>query len=192
VNDALCRAVAYVASNKTDLEMGISDNGFFIASVQPLQVEKAFKLLAGKPKELKKILEEAVEKTETFKRRFRHCATRALMILRNYKGASKTVGRQQVKSDVLYYAVRKISSDFPILKETKREILEDVMDLKSSEQVLEWVKDGKIRIDKIQTEYPSPFSLNLVLQGYADLMRMENKILFLKRMHEKVMEKIGK
>ena len=192
VNDALSKAVAFVASNKTDLEIGISDNGFFIASVQPLQVEKAFKLLAGKPKELRKILEEAVEKTETFKRRFRHCAARALMILKNYKGNTKSVGRQQVRSDVLYYAVRKISSDFPILKETKREIMEDVMDIKSTEQVLEWVQEGKIKVDKTQSDIPSPFSLNLVLQGYADLMRMENKILFLKRMHDKVMEKIGK
>ena len=192
INDALSRAIAYVSSNKTDLEIGINDNGFFIASQQPLQVEKALKMLAGKPEELRRILEEAVEKTETFRRRFRHCAARSLMIIKNYKGKSKTVGRQQVKSDVLYYAVRKISSDFPILKEARREILEDLMNIHEAQQVLGWIKDKKIKIDTITSDIPSPFALNLVVQGYADLMRMENKLLFLKRMHEKVMERIQK
>jgi len=192
VNDALSRAIAYVASNKSDLEIGINDNGFFIASQQPLQVEKALKLLAGKPEGLRKILEEAVEKTETFRRRFRHCAARSLMIIKNYKGRTKTVGRQQVKSDVLYYAVRKISSDFPILKEARREILEDLMNIHEAQQVLNWIKEKKLKVDTITSDIPSPFALNLVVQGYADLMRMENKILFLKRMHEKVMDRIAK
>jgi ATP-dependent Lhr-like helicase len=114
------------------------------------------------------------------------------MIIKNYKGKSKTVGRQQVKSDVLYYAVRKISSDFPILKEARREILEDLMNIHEAQQVLGWIKDKKIKIDTITSDIPSPFALNLVVQGYADLMRMENKLLFLKRMHEKVMERIQK
>jgi len=188
----LSRAIAYVASNKTDLEIGINDNGFFIASQQPLQVEKALKLLAAKPEELRRILEEAVEKTETFRRRFRHCAARSLMIIKNYKGRTKTVGRQQVKSVVRYFAVRKISSDFPILNEARREILEDLMNIHEAQQVLGWIKEKKLKIDTITSDIPSPFALNLVVQGYADLMRMENKILFLKRMHEKVMERIEK
>jgi ATP-dependent helicase Lhr and Lhr-like helicase len=192
VNDALSKAIAYVASSRRDVELGISDNGFFIASQEKLQVEKALKLLAEKPYKLKEILQEAIERTEVFKRRFRHCAARSLMILRTYKGRSKTVGKQQVSSDMIYYAIKKISNDFPILKETRREILEDSMDLKSAEQVLNWLKEGKVKIETITTDIPSPFSLNLVMQGYADLMRMENKLLFLKRMHEKIRERIGK
>ncbi|MEM2462861.1 MAG: ATP-dependent helicase, partial [Candidatus Pacearchaeota archaeon] len=189
VNDALSRAIAYIASRR-DVELGINDNGFFLASFSKLQVEKALRMLAEKPEQLRYILEEAIEKTEVFRRRFRHCATRALMILRSYKGKSKTVGRQQLKSDLLYYAIKKISEDFPIIRETKREILEDLMDLKNAEQVLKWIKEGKIKVESIKTEVPSPFALNLVTQGYADLMRIENKILFLKRMYEKIREKI--
>ncbi|MEM4703197.1 MAG: ATP-dependent helicase [Candidatus Pacearchaeota archaeon] len=190
VNDALSRAIAFLASPQRDVEIGISDNGFFVASVQKLQVEKALRMLAEKPQNLRAVLEEAVERTEAFRRRFRHCATRALMILRSYKGKNKTVGRQQMKSDFLYYAIKKISDDFPIIKETKREILEDLMDINNAQFVLEWVKEGKIKIETVKTDVPSPFAMNLVMQGYADLMRLENKILFLKRMHEKIKEKI--
>jgi ATP-dependent Lhr-like helicase len=190
VNDALSRAVAYTASNKRDLEIGISDNGFFIASHEKIQVEKALKMIADKPKELRRVLQEAVEKTEVFRRRFRHCAARSLMILRNYRGRSKTVGKQQVSSDLIYYAIKKISDDFPILKETRREILEDSMDIFNTLKVLESIKEDKIKMENITTDLPSPFALNLVMQGFADLMRMENKMMFLKRMHDKVMKRI--
>ena len=99
--------------------MGINDNGFFIAG-ESLEAEKIVKWV--KSQDLRKILKEAIEKTEVLKRRFRHCAARSLMILRNYKGRSKSVGRQQVSSFLLLSAINKISKDFPILKEARREV----------------------------------------------------------------------
>ncbi len=194
INDALSRALAYIVAShgRRDVEIGITDNGFLLASHFPMQVEKAFNLLIEKPEELYGILNEAVEKTEMFKRRFRHCATRSLMILRNYKGISKSVGKQQFKSDFMLGAVRKISQDFPILKETRREVMEDLMDIKNTIQILNLMKNKKIKIEIIKTEVPSPFSFNLIMQGHADLLKIENKIDFLKRMHRAVLEKIDK
>ncbi|MCS7134252.1 MAG: ATP-dependent helicase [Candidatus Pacearchaeota archaeon] len=192
VNDVLSRAIAYLVAKHglRDIEIGISDNGFFLASNYNMQAEKALKLLSEKPEALRPLLEDVIEKTEIFKRRFRHCATRALMILRNYKGKNKSVGTQQMKAEFLYHVVKKISEDFPIIRETKREILEDLMDIENATLVLKWIKEGKIKIETIVVETPSPFSLNLITQGYADLMRIENKILFLRRMYEKIRKKI--
>ncbi len=193
VNDALSRALAWIIAShgQRDVEIGISDNGFFIASSFPMQAEKALILLSEHPEALSKILEEAVDKTEIFKRRFRHCATRSLMIIKNYKGVSKTVGKQQMKSDFLLGTVKKISNDFPILKETRREIMEDLMDIHNAMKVLNWIKEKKVKVESIVTEIPSPFAFNLIMEGYADLLKMENKIAFLKRMHKAVLEKIG-
>ncbi|MCL6500689.1 MAG: ATP-dependent helicase [Candidatus Pacearchaeota archaeon] len=194
VNDALARAIAYIVAQhgRRDVEIGISDNGFFLASHFPMQAEKALSLLAEKPEALREILKESIERTEVFKRRFRHCATRALMILRSYKGKSKTVGKQQMKSDFLLGAIKKISNEFPILREAKREILEDLMDIENAMLVLEWIKNKKLKVEIICTETPSPFSFNLVTQGIIDLLKMENKIEFLKRMHQAVLDRIGK
>jgi ATP-dependent Lhr-like helicase len=192
VNDALSRAVGYLAAShgRRDIEIGINDNGFFLAGSFPIQAEKALGLLAEKPEALREILEEAIDKTEVFKRRFRHCAARSLMILRSYKGVSKTVGKQQMKSHFLLSAVQKISRDFPILKETRREVLEDLMDINNATKVLEWIGQNKIKVETVCTDIPSPFSLGLITQSYADLMKMENKIDFLKRMHQKVLDRI--
>jgi len=191
VNDCLARAVAYAISKlqHRDTEMGISDNGFYIASSQPIQAVKAFSLL--KANRLRELMKMALEKTEVLKRRFRHCAGRSLMILRMYKGKKKRVGRQQVSSMILLKAVKEISDDFPILKEARREVLEDLMDIKNAKKIIELINDKKIKIKEIQTKLPSPFSFELALQGYLDVMRVEDRMEFLKRMHEQVMASIG-
>lgn len=191
INDALSRALAYLIGQKTkrDVEIGINDNGFYFAG-ENLPIEQALKLLT--PQNLREILEEAISKTEILKRRFRHCAARSLMILRSYKGRRKSVGKQQMSSFFLLHTINKLTKNFPILKEARREVLEDLMDINKTELVLQWIKDKKVELKKINTKIPSPFAVNLILQGHYDLLRIEDKIDFLKRMHKQVMGEIIK
>lgn len=114
------------------------------------------------------------------------------MILREYKGRRKRVGRQQVSSMLLISAVKRISNDFPILKEARREVLEDLMDIDNTNLIIKKVESEDIKLKEIDTKIPSPFAFNLVLQGYADVFKMEDRIDFLKRMHQLVLAKIGK
>jgi ATP-dependent Lhr-like helicase len=183
VNDALSRALGWIMGSygNRDVEMGISDNGFYFAG-ESLNIEKALNEL--KPENFKQILDEAIGHTDILTRRFRHCASRALMILRNYKGISRSVGKQQVKSHFLLAAVKKISKDFPILKEARREVLEDLMDIKNARLVLEAIKEKFVQVKIKDVKLPSPFSLNLIMQGHSDLIRVEDKQDFLKRMHQ--------
>jgi ATP-dependent helicase Lhr and Lhr-like helicase len=191
VNDALSRAYGFAAARlkHRDIEIGINDNGFFIAG-EKLDERKIFEFV--KSKDLNLILMEAIEKTDVLKRRFRHCASRSLMILRNYKGRSKSVGKQQVHSHFLLSAVKKISNEFPILQEARREVFEDLMDVNKAKEVLEWIEKGKVKVKFVRTPMVSPFGLTLIMQSHADLIRMEAKAEFLKRMHELQMKVIGK
>ncbi len=183
VNDALSRAVGYLVASARgrDVGIGITDNGFYISGGDLNQVEKAFKKL--RKENIRKILDEAIEKTEILKRRFRHCAARGLMILRNYKGRIKSVGKQEMSSHFILAAVKKKTKNFPILKEARREVLEDLMDIKNAEKVLEWIESGKIKIVKKNTRVVSPFAINLILQGYADVIKIEDKIEFIRRVY---------
>jgi len=191
VNDVLSRAAAYAISRgqHKDVEIAISDNGFMLSYSGQVNVAKALKALSGQ--DLRGIMEQALDKTEILQRRFRHCAGRALMILRSYMGRQKTVGRQQVSSMLLINAVRRISEDFPVLKEARREVLEDLMDIEHAKQVLSWARDGKLEMREKFLDFPSPFSFNLVLQGYSDIFKVEDKSAFLKRMHQQVLDRIG-
>ena len=191
VNDVLSRATAYLVGllGKRDVELGVNDNGFYLASENNMQAKRAFDSL--KSKDLNKIMEIALEKTEVLRRRFRHCAGRSLMILREYKGRRKRVGRQQVSSMLLISAVRRISNDFSILKEARREVLEDLMDIEHAREIIKKIENGNVKIKEIDTKVPSPFAFNLVLQGYVDVFKVEDRMEFLKRMHQLVLAKIG-
>jgi len=191
VNDALSRALAFVIGKygQRDIEIGISDRGFYLAS-ENMDIEKALKEITSE--NLEEILKEAIEKTDILTRRFRHCATRSLMILRNYMGNQKSVRKQQMKSHFLISTVRKISKEFPILKEAKREVLEDLMDIKNAKKVLDWINSGEIEIKVDYVKLPSPFALNLLLQGHLDLMKIEDKQDFLRRMHKVYTDEINK
>jgi len=189
VNDVLSRALAFLLARAggRDIQMGINDNGFYLAG-EKMKIEKALQFI--NKDNLEEILKEAIEKTDVLARRFRHCATRSLMILKNYKGRSKTVGKQQMKSHFLIHAVKKLTSEFPVLREARREVLEDLMDIESAKLVLSWIEQNKIKIKIKDTSIPSPFALNLIIQGHTDLIRIEDKQEFLKRMHEEHLKKV--
>ncbi|MFP4567671.1 MAG: DEAD/DEAH box helicase [Candidatus Woesearchaeota archaeon] len=193
VNDVLSRALAFALSKLTgrDVEININDNGFYllVPRSRNIQVLRAFNML--KENNLKEVMRHALDKTEVLGRRFRHCAARSLMILRNYKGRGKSVSRQQLNSRLLISAVKRINKDFIILKEARREVLEDLMDIKRAEQILRDIEKEKIEIKEIHTDIPSPFAFNLISMGYADIMKMEDKQTFLKNMHNQVLAKIS-
>ena len=185
-NDVLSRALAFAHAKTTgrDVELGITDNGFYLKSTHALPARRLWTLI--KPDDLRRIMNQALDKSEILRMRFRHCAARALMILRTYKGQNKSVGKQQMSSRLLLSAVKELGDDFPILKEARREVLEDVMDVERAEQVLRY----DLPTEEVHHKIPSPFAFNLVLHAYTDLLRMEDRAVFLKRMHEKVLESI--
>jgi len=190
VNDCLSRAVAFAIARTQhkDVEIGINDNGFYVAYDRSINIMQAFNLI--KAKEMRKVMDMAIEHSEILKRRFRHCAGRSLMILRNYMGHQKRVGKQQVSSMILMSAVKRIDANFCILKEARREVLEDLMDIENTAKVIEGIEQKKILVKEIRTSLPSPFAFNIVLQGFTDILKIEDKVEFIRKLHEQVMAKI--
>ncbi len=190
-NDALSRAFGYVASKKSRSNIGIAvhDNGF--ALIYPPYTNPSVKFSDIKSGDLEDILKKAVSNTELIRRRFRHVAARGLMILRNYKGHEISVNKQQLSAVTLLQVVKKIK-DFPLLKETYREILEDYMDIHHAREVLEKVERGKIEVIEIPPQkVPSPFAHNIVLEGLSDIVLMEDRKAMIERFHKIIMERIA-
>ncbi|MEM2954384.1 MAG: ATP-dependent helicase [Candidatus Nanoarchaeia archaeon] len=191
VNDALSRAIAYVAAKlfHTNILVSVTDQNFYLVSKRKLNTNQILDQM--KKENLCELLKLAIDNTDIFKRRFRHCAGRSLLIIRNYKGHKKSVGRQQVSSQILINACKRSSKDFPILKEAYREVLYDLMDLHRAQEILNKIKNGEIRIKQIETLLPSPFALNLIARGYSDLIKAEDRLEFIKKVHTLVLAKIN-
>ncbi|MBN1160114.1 MAG: ATP-dependent helicase [Candidatus Diapherotrites archaeon] len=193
-NDALSRFFAFVLSERMKVNIGlaISDNGFVLQIPSHKKVTLDMLREVINLEKLRPYLERSLENTELLKRRFRHVAGRSLLVLRNYLGRSKSVGRQQVSSYILYNVLKKRDPNFPLIRETYREILEDAMDLGNAEQVLRGIKEKKIHLVLTPTKnLPSPFSHGLVTLGYSDTMLLADRKELLKYLHEAVLKEIG-
>ena len=83
-----------------------------------------------------------------------------------------------------------MDDNFSILKEARRESLEDYMDIKNALKVINMIDSEEMEIKTINTVIPSPFAFNLVSQGYLDVLNQNDKGEFTKRMHKAILEQI--
>lgn len=194
VNEALSRAAAILASDMLEANVAVilSDNGFAMMVPRDKELDVK-KLVRGLTRvDLEELLKANIRRTELMKRRFRHCAARSFLVLRNYKGYKISVSKQQLSSQTLLNVTEEIDPNFPVIKETYREILEDTMDVKRAKLVLDWLRNGKLKLEVISTDVPSPFAHNLIVLGEADIILMEDRKKRLLQLYEAVMRRIGK
>src|SRR5256712_3888580 len=190
VNDALSRAFAFAITeaHHTNVRVSVTDDNFMITVPRRIELKGLTELVTSK--NLEDLLRRAIRNTELFKQRFRHCATRSFMILRNYKGREVSIGRQQLRSQRVLDWLHEIV-DFPVVKETYNEILHEVMDLDHAREILGRIEAGEITVAESDfASLPSPFAHNVVLQGVSDLVLMEVRSAILRELHRKVLERV--
>jgi ATP-dependent Lhr-like helicase len=194
-NDALSRGIAIILSDIVGHTVGVivSDNGFALHVPErrrDFTVEEVVKKLLDQ--DLAELLKRSIKRTELMRRRFRHCAARSFLVLRNYKGHPISVHKQQANSQMLLNVCEEVDPDFPVIRETYREILEDTLDVARAKKVLNWIRGGEVQVNVIETEIPSPFAHNLIVLGEADVILMEDRKQRLLALHEAIMQRIEK
>jgi ATP-dependent Lhr-like helicase len=114
------------------------------------------------------VLEAVLPVVPLFNMAFRYNAARALMM-----GVRKT-GRQPLWVQRLRAAEMLDAlagqADHPLIRETRRECLEDYWDLPGVEKLLRMIRAGVIRLRELHLEVPSPLSLPLRQQTEAAMM----------------------
>ncbi|NON61971.1 ATP-dependent helicase [Acidianus sp. DSM 29099] len=194
VVDSLSRALAYVLSKdlNSDIRISMTDNGFIltISERRDYDIGNIFNKIS--PNEVYTILTEVIMRTEIIKRRFRHVAERSFMLLKRYKGRETNLDRRQINSEVLLSVVKEIPN-FPILKETIREILEDHMDINNAIEVIRRVRNGEINVEVIgPNTVPSPFAYEIIAKEHSDIVLAEEKRELIKKLHNEVIEFLRK
>jgi len=187
VNDALSRAYGRIISRNlsTNVKISLTDDNFMLTFSHRMPVEGSSELISSRG--LEQTLRQSVRYTELFKQRFRHCANRGFMILKNYMGREIPMGKQQFRSVRILEAIHGMENH-PILRETYNEILHDVMDIDNAQEVLRGIESGKIKVMyEDYHEIPSPFAHNIVLMGISDIVLMEDRSALLRELHKKVL-----
>jgi len=126
---------------------------------------------------------EGVDRGELAARRFRHVAATALMVLRNPEpGKRVRVGGLNWVSTRLYPLVRAACPDHPLLRETRREILHDVLDVPEAARWL--ASRPTIRLRRL--EAPSPFATAWIAPGGDEPLRFDSPADALRRLHARM------
>ena len=104
-----------------------------------------------------------------FGARFRENAARSLLIPRAYPGKRTPLWQQRLKSQSLLQ-VAKDFPRFPVILETYRECLRDVLDLPGLEALLRDLSSRKISLVEVETPTASPFASSLLFDYVATYM----------------------
>jgi ATP-dependent Lhr-like helicase len=193
VNDVLSRAFAVAASNllgSVSIQISVSDNGFLLILPPKYRVDPEKIVKSVNSSNLQELVASSIEKTDMLKHRFRHVAVRSFMILRNYKGHEVMVSKLQLNSEHVLKAVKDLKG-FPVMRETYREILEDVMDIKNAIRFISELENG-LRSPLLckPSRVASPLSHSLLVSSFSDVVLMEDKRALLERLHREVLATI--
>jgi ATP-dependent helicase Lhr and Lhr-like helicase len=104
-----------------------------------------------------------------FGARFRENAARALLIPRAYPGKRTPLWQQRLKAQTLL-EVAKRYGEFPVVLETYRECLRDVLDLPGLQSLLTALHRRELSVVEVETPTASPFASSLLFDYVATYM----------------------
>ena len=121
------------------------------------------------PDELEDIVVGELGGSALFGARFRENAGRALLIPRAYPGRRTPLWQQRLKSQTLL-EVAKRYGQFPIVLETYRECLRDVLDVPGLQDLLRKLHARELSVVEVETATASPFASSLLFDYVATYM----------------------
>ena len=129
----------------------------------------AAELILLEPDELEDSLTAELGGSALFGARFRENASRALLIPRAYPGKRTPLWQQRLKAQNLLEVARRYD-DFPVILETYRECLRDVLDVPGLQTLLRGLHSREISLVEVETQTASPFASSLLFDYVATYM----------------------
>ncbi|QCC59657.1 ATP-dependent helicase [Natrinema thermotolerans] len=192
VNDGFSRLLAYRCAQEAtaNVRVAVADNGFVLSMPLNRKVDLEGILADLKADQVRDDLRASLSGTDLLQRYFRINATRALMILKRYKGYEKSASEQQVSSEMLLGFAEDLE-DFAVIEETYREILEDKLNVDEIEAIVAAIDAGGIELTRQPLDSPTPRAFGLATLSASDVVLAEDESAALQSFHERVLEEIG-
>ncbi len=190
-NDGFSRLLAYRAAQEANanVQVAVADNGFTLSMPLNRKVDLAGIVGDIDPGDARGDLRASLEGTDLLERYFRINATRALMILKRYKGHEKSASQQQVNAEMLLGFAEDLER-FAVTEETYREILEDKLNLAGIQEVLAAIQAGDVTVTTERVDSPSPRAFGLATLMASDVVLADDESEVLQEFHRRVLEEI--
>jgi ATP-dependent Lhr-like helicase len=170
VNQTLGRVFSVLLTSKLGASVALQTDPYRIILQVPRKVSRddIMELLSIDFELVEPLLSKALKRTSLFKWKFVNVAKRFGAISREASYTNLRIGK-----------VIAAYEDSVIYKETLKELFKDNLDLRRAERVLNWVKEGRIKVEVLELEKPSPIA-ELGLKAYSEIVipeRAERMIL---------------
>lgn len=152
---------------KTSFSYFVDDDGFLLFPYGDCEMPEGI-LFSINPDTAKSVLEAVLPATSLFNMTFRYNAGRALM-MGVKKAGRQPLWVQRLRSTQMLDSVLKYR-EHPLIRETKRECLEDYWDLEGVVFLLHEIRSGNIQVREIYLDTPSPMAFPLRHQTEAYMM----------------------
>jgi ATP-dependent Lhr-like helicase len=126
-------------------------------------------LVLIEPDEVEELVVGELAGSALFGSHFRENAARSLLLPRAYPGKRTPLWQQRLKSQSLLEVARDFPR-FPVVLETYREVLRDVLDLPSLGELLRDLHSRKLSLVEVETPTASPFASSLLFDYVATYM----------------------
>ena len=126
-------------------------------------------LVMVEPDELEDLVVRELSASALFGARFRENAARSLLLPRAYPGKRTPLWQQRLKAQSLL-EVAKRYGQFPVVLETYRECLRDVLDLPGLTDLLTQLHRRELSLVEVETQRASPFASSLLFDYVATYM----------------------
>ena len=145
-----------------------SDDGI-IVHLPDADEPPSSELVMVEPDALEELVVRELSGSALFGARFRENAARALLLPRAYPGKRTPLWQQRLKAQSLL-EVAKRYGQFPIVLETYRECLRDVLDLPGLQELLRGLHTRELSLVEAETQRASPFASSLLFDYVATYM----------------------
>jgi ATP-dependent Lhr-like helicase len=145
-----------------------SDDGI-IVHLPDADEPPSAELVLVEPDAAEELVVRELSSSALFGARFRENAARALLLPRARPGKRTPLWQQRLKAQSLL-EVAKRYGQFPIVLETYRECLRDVLDLPGLEELLRGLHTRELSLVEVETQRASPFASSLLFDYVATYM----------------------
>ncbi len=166
VNAPLAMLMQHAAGKVMNINVGCVDeeDGFLLYPYGEEVLPEGL-IYAILPKGARKILEAMLPVTPAFNMTFRYNAARALMMGMKGQGRQPLWLQRLKSTEMLDFLIEE--KNHPLIRETRRECLEEIWDIDGVLEILNGIQSGTIAVREVYTDLPSPMSLPLQWQVEA-------------------------
>ena len=189
VNETLARVVGTRIHKAIGVNTQIitDDNGFMVTLPPAKMLTDPVWISLLRPDDFDDDLLAGLRSSQLMRSFFRHVANTGLLVLRRAGGRSLRRSSQTWNSARIFDRLMRADPAFPLLHETFRTVMHDILDAPGARAYLDKLEDPHI----VHPPAATPFTFGIMTSSFGDSVVLDDRATMVEALHERVLEMLG-